>query len=175
MRLQTCISGVTYLLLRTLVSQVGSVALLPQELTGSEEGLGVLELPSHNGVPLVQAQRKVTVAANPARIVWVHHSLTCGTNGNLLLEGSGTGVCHPGDLSYTLCQSLNLCFEMHIWRTGETLNVGLLLVQHILGDEQGERAVAHAHLLNSRVEVLLDFFPDKVRGGLKGTWVSTMK
>ena len=43
-----------HLVLGGFFCQVRSVTLLPQELTSAQEGLGVLELPSHDGVPLVQ-------------------------------------------------------------------------------------------------------------------------
>lgn len=49
----------------------------------------------------------------------------------------------------------------------KALNMVLLLIQDLLGDEQRECAVLHAHLLNMRVEPLLDLLPDEVRGGLK--------
>lgn len=48
----------------------------------------------------------------------------------------------------------------------EALNMVLLPIQHIFGNEKRERAVLHAHLLDVRVEPLLDLFPDEVRGGL---------
>lgn len=72
----------------SILSQVGSVALLPQELTSTQERLGVLELPSDDGVPLVQAQGQITVTANPLGVVGVHNSLGCRTDSNLLLERS---------------------------------------------------------------------------------------
>jgi hypothetical protein len=41
------------------------VALLPQELAGTDERGGVLELPSHDVCPLVEAQEQVSVASDP--------------------------------------------------------------------------------------------------------------
>lgn len=48
----------------------------------------------------------------------------------------------------------------------KTLNVVLLFGQHILRNEQRKRAVLDAHLLDMRVEPLLDLFPDGVRSRL---------
>jgi hypothetical protein len=46
------------------------VALLPQELSGSEERLRVLELPSDDRVPLVELEREVSVRVDPLGIVY---------------------------------------------------------------------------------------------------------
>lgn len=70
----------------TLLGQVCRVALLPEELSGSEKRLGVLELPPNNRVPLVQLQRQVTMASDPFGVVRVHNSFRRGTDGNLSLE-----------------------------------------------------------------------------------------
>lgn len=51
--------------------------------------------------------------------------------------------------------------------SSEALNVVLLTLQHILGNEQGERAVLDAHLLDLLVEPVLNFLPDEVRSGLR--------
>ena len=42
-----------------------SVAFLPEELAGSEEGLGLLELPAHDVAPLVELEREIAVRLNP--------------------------------------------------------------------------------------------------------------
>ena len=57
-------------------------------------------------------------------------------------------MSHPGDLS------------------SKTLDVILLSLQDILGDEEGKGTVLHTDLLNVRVEPLLDFLPNAVRSGL---------
>ena len=41
------------------------VPFLPEELPTTDEGGGVLELPSHHGVPLVQPEGQISVAAYP--------------------------------------------------------------------------------------------------------------
>ena len=53
-------------------------------------------------------------------------------------------MSHPGDLG------------------SEAFNVVLLALQHILGNEQGERTVLDSHLLDLLVEPVLDLLPDEV-------------
>ena len=52
-----------------LLGKVGSVTLLPHELAGTEEGSGLLGLPTDDGVPLVQTEGEVAMAANPLGVV----------------------------------------------------------------------------------------------------------
>lgn len=53
-----------------LLGKVGGVTLLPHELTGTEEGSGLLGLPTDDRVPLVQAEGKIAMAADPLGVVW---------------------------------------------------------------------------------------------------------
>lgn len=48
----------------------GGVAFLPEELSGTEERLRVLEFPSNDRVPLVELEREVSVRVDPLGIVW---------------------------------------------------------------------------------------------------------
>lgn len=73
-------------LLGGLARQVRSVALLPEELTGAEEGLRILELPADDRVPLVETERKVAVRADPLGVVGVHDGLGGRTDSNGLVE-----------------------------------------------------------------------------------------
>ena len=50
---------------------------------------------------------------------------------------------------------------------GEALNVVLLSLQHIFRHKQRERAVLDTHLLDVRVEPLLNLLPDREGGRLK--------
>lgn len=50
--------------------------------------------------------------------------------------------------------------------SSKTLNVVLLLLQHILGNEQRKRAVLHSDHFNLGIEPLLDLLPDEVGRGL---------
>lgn len=66
--------------------QVSGVTLLPQELSGTEEWLWVLELPSDDRVPLVESERQVSVRADPLGVVWVHDGLGGWTDSDWLIE-----------------------------------------------------------------------------------------
>lgn len=74
------------LLIGVLKAHMGGVTLLPQELAGAEERLGVLELPTDDRVPLVQAERQIAMRPDPLGIVGVHDSLGSRADGNVLFE-----------------------------------------------------------------------------------------
>jgi hypothetical protein len=88
--LRIVVENLQNLLMSALLSKMCGVALLPKEFTGTKERLGVLELPSNDGVPLVELEGQVSVATDPLGVVRVHDSLGRGTDGNLLLERGGT-------------------------------------------------------------------------------------
>jgi len=54
---------------------VGCMALLPEELSCSDEGGWVLELPSDDIGPLVEEQWEVSMGSDPLCIGWVHNGL----------------------------------------------------------------------------------------------------
>ena len=62
------VKDLQHLLLRLLLRRVRAVALLPQELARADERRRVLELPAHHVRPLIQTQRQIAVAADPARV-----------------------------------------------------------------------------------------------------------
>ena len=51
------------------------MALLPKELSCSDERSWVLELPSDDIGPLVEEQWEVSVGSDPLGIRWVHNGL----------------------------------------------------------------------------------------------------
>ncbi|KAI3481826.1 hypothetical protein L1887_55534 [Cichorium endivia] len=126
------------------LSHVRGVTLLPQELSRAKERNGVLELPSHNVVPLVELQRQVTVTPDLLRVVAVHGGLTGRTHRKLLLQLVPATLGNPGDLSR------------------ETLDVVLLALQVCLGDEKREVGVLDTHSLDLGVEKIADFLPDHI-------------
>ena len=67
-------------------SGVGGMAFLPKELSGSNEGSGVLELPSDDVGPLIQFQGKVSMTLDPIGVCWIHDGLAGRTNGNWFSE-----------------------------------------------------------------------------------------
>lgn len=67
-------------------SLVRSVALLPEELAGAEEGLWVLEFPTDDRVPLVEFEWEIAVGANPFRVVGVHDGFRGWADRNMFFE-----------------------------------------------------------------------------------------
>ena len=59
---------------------------LYQKRSTPDEGRGVLELPAHDGVPLVELHGKITVGPDPLRVARVHHRLTGGPDGDGALQ-----------------------------------------------------------------------------------------
>ena len=89
------IQNVVGLLLSLFESCMGSVALLPEELSRSDEWGGVFELPSDNIGPLIQLQRQVSVTGDPFGVGGIHDGLTSWSNGDRLIEVSGTIFSDP--------------------------------------------------------------------------------
>jgi hypothetical protein len=87
--LRIVIENLQNLLMSTLLSKMRGVTLLPKKFTGTKERLRVLELPSNDGVPLVELEGQVSVTTDPLGVVRVHDGLGRGTDGNLLLERGG--------------------------------------------------------------------------------------
>lgn len=52
---------------------------------------------------------------------------------------------------------------------GEALDVILLALKNLGGDEHGEVAVLHAESLDPLIKVLLDLLPDRVRPRLRAS------
>jgi hypothetical protein len=63
-----------------LFCQMCCVSFLPQEFSSSKKGGCLFGFPSHNAVPLVEAERKVAVGANPLRVIGIHDCFRCGTD-----------------------------------------------------------------------------------------------
>lgn len=59
------LQNVIHFLFCFFLGGISRVPLLPQELPASDEGCGVLELPSHHSIPLVQPQGQIPMAPNP--------------------------------------------------------------------------------------------------------------
>lgn len=123
------------------------MALLPEELSGSDEGSGVLELPSHNVGPLVQFYRKVSVTLDPVGVGRVHDRLACGSDSNGLSKVRLTRFGNPGDLR------------------SKPFNVVLLYLQRLFGNKHGEVGVLDSVCLDELVEEDLNFLPDRVGPG----------
>ena len=123
------------------------MALLPQELTGSQKGGGVLELPTHNIAPLVQVQREVTVGPDPLGKERVHNCLRGGADGQGLGQVRGTTTSHPCHLR------------------SETFNVFLLRIECALAGKHREIRVLSAPLLELTVKEGLNLLPYAIGPG----------
>lgn len=123
------------------------VALLPEELSRSDEWRGVLELPPHHIGPLVRQQGQVTMRTNPFRERRIHDCLTGGADSDGFWHFRLSTLGDPGDLR---------C---------ETRDVILFFIESRLCDEHGEVDVLNAVGLELGVAILLDLLPDVVGRG----------
>jgi hypothetical protein len=73
---------------------MSSVTFLPKEFSGSDKWSGVLEFPSDDVGPLVQLQRKITMALDPLGVSIVHDGFRSRSDSNRLFE---LGVAVSGD------------------------------------------------------------------------------
>jgi hypothetical protein len=62
------------------------MAFLPEKFSRAQEGLRMLELPTHHRIPLVELEGKISMAADPFGIIWVHDGFGCGTDGYFLVK-----------------------------------------------------------------------------------------
>ena len=100
-----------------VMTDMGRVALLPEELPSAKEGSRVLELPPNDVGPLIELEGQVAMALDPVREGGVHDGFRGGTDGDGLGELSVTGPGHPRNLG------------------GESLDVILLLLETVLTNE----------------------------------------
>ena len=131
------------LLGRVRIGGVGGVALLPEELGGAQEQPWP-QLPTDHVVPEVEHQRKVPVGLDPLGEVVIDDRLGGGAHHQRLDELFPAGVGDHGQLR------------------GEALDVLLLLLQEARRDEERERDVPGARLLDPPVHVGLHELPDRV-------------
>ncbi|KAH3664938.1 hypothetical protein OGATHE_003753 [Ogataea polymorpha] len=132
------------LLASFLLGEVCCMALLPQELSGSEEWLRVLEFPSNHRVPLVELQWQISVRTDPFGIVRIHDGFTCWSDSNWLLQVRRTGSCHPSDLR------------------SKSFDVVLLLLKNSRRHKHREVRVGDAVSLDFVVKPSLDLLPNSV-------------
>jgi hypothetical protein len=71
----------------------------------------MFELPADDISPLIKAQREVSVRVNPLGITGIHNGLTCRSDGDGLLEISGTRLCDPGNFRSEACYMIFLFAE----------------------------------------------------------------
>ena len=122
------------------------MALLPQELSGTQERTGGL-LPANNGTPLVVYLRQVTVGLDEIFVKITEQRLRSRTDTQALLQILQAALGHPGNLR---CK---------------TFYVILLFFQQALRDEHGHVYILYPCLLEPTVQLLLNIFPDGITGG----------
>src|SRR5215472_14752737 len=123
---------------------MGSMSLLPEKFSASNERHRIAELPAHHIVPLISLERKIPMRLNLVMKVLVHRSLTGRTDGNWLFQLALATFCHPCDFS---CEAFNMLF----------LNLKVLL-----GYEDQVIAVAYTECFDLLVKPSFDLLPDRV-------------
>lgn len=126
---------------------MGCVSFLPQELTCSNKGSGMLKLPPHNVRPLVQTKGKVSMTLDPIGICRIHDGLTGGSNCNGLSKIALSWFSNPGNFG------------------SEAFNVFFLSFEGFLGNKHWEISVFNSMLFNQSIEKLLYSFPNTVAPG----------
>ncbi len=132
---------------RFLVGGVGGVAFLPEEFGGAQEQARA-QLPAHHVGPLVDQQRQVAPALNPAREEMADDGLRGGPDDVRLFQFLAAGDGHHGQFGR------------------ETLHVLGLFAQEALRNQQREIGILVAGGLEAAVELLLEALPDGVAVGL---------
>ena len=122
---------------------MGSVTLLPQELSGSDEGSRMLEFPSNHIWPLIHHQGKVSMRMNPVFESWVHNSFRCRSESNWLLKIRRTCFSDPRNLRRKVS------------------NMVLLSFQSVFTNKHWEIAVLDSNSFNFSIEEALNLLPDE--------------
>ncbi len=81
-----------------IVGGVSSVALLPEELTRSNKGRGMLKFPTDDIRPLVKQQWQVTIRVDPLCKARVHYGFTRGADSDRLGKFTLATLSYPGNL-----------------------------------------------------------------------------
>ena len=125
-----------------LVTRVGRVALLPEELRGAQEQPRA-QLPTDHVAPLVEQQRQVTVALDPLGHVLANDGLRGRTHHDRFGQFFATRVRDDGQFG------------------AESLDVLGLALEVTERDEEGEIGILGPGLLDSRVHLGLHPLPDR--------------
>jgi hypothetical protein len=125
-----------------VLGRIRAVTLLPVELGCAEKKLGA-KLPSHDAVPQIDPERKITMRLDPSLVHVADNRLRGRANNEWLLELLPASNGHDGELRR------------------EAFDVLLLLLEKRLRDEERKRGVLHTQLLKTRIELALDPFPHR--------------
>jgi hypothetical protein len=157
------------------------VALLPEEFTGTEERLRVLEFPSDDRVPLVELEREITVGLDPLCVVWeelgsmigvgklrhtgIHNGFRGRADGDGLLEFSASAG--RGVRSSPIIDRFYLRASDPSYFRRKAFDVVLFTLENLARDEHGEVRVFDVEFLDLGIEPLLDSLPDSERPRLE--------
>lgn len=83
------VKDLEHLLRSRLLTQMSSMALLPQELSRADKRHRISELPSNDIVPLIPLEREVTMGLDLVGIILVHGRLRRRAHSDRLLELGG--------------------------------------------------------------------------------------
>ena len=137
---------------RVLAVGVRRMAFLPKELGRAQEQARA-HLPAHDVRPLVDQQRQIAIALDPALEGVADDRLRSRTNDQRLFE-LGVGIDHQ--LAVLVLEAV-VGDDRHL--LGEALDVLGLLGDEAHGDEQREVAVVVAGILDAGVELRLHALP----------------
>ena len=101
------------------------------------------ELPPHHVIPLVQFQRKIAMASDLLREVWVHCCFACWSYGEAVSELVFAAVGDPGNFC---CKSFKMI---------------LLLDKLFLGNEDRVRTILHPQGFYALIQIVLDVLPNR--------------
>ena len=119
------------------------MALLPQKLSGPQEGTGSL-LPAHHRAPLVVDSGQIPIGVDILCIKITEQGLRSRTDAHPLLQRLQAAVGHPGHLR------------------GKAFHMILLLLEQTLRDKNGHVYVLNSGRLKPAVQLCLDILPDRV-------------
>ena len=144
-----------------LAGGMGGVALLPEELTGAQEGTGA-HLPAHDVAPLVAHEGQVAPRLYPVFVGVPDDGLGSGAYDKFFFE-LGSRVDHYPIVGVVGLQAV-VCHHGAFFC--KTLYMLGLAREERLRDKEGEIGVLRTRLLEHGVELVLHFLPYSIAVGL---------
>jgi hypothetical protein len=121
---------------------MSSVPFLPEELSGSDEGSGVFELPSDNVGPLVEFEGQISVTLDPVSVGRIHNSFAGRPDGNGLSKIAFSRFGHPSNFG------------------SKTFDMVFFNLERTFGNEHGEVSIFDSVGFNESIEESLYLLPD---------------
>ena len=149
------------LFLSLLTSGVSGVALLPKELSRTEEQ-ACTHLPTHHVSPLVTQDRQVPIRLDPVAVCIPDNGLRSRSDDQLLLQFR-SGIDHD---TRSILIGFQAIVSHHCALLSESLDMLRLFAEERFRDQQGEIGVDMACLLEFIIEYALHLFPNRIAIGL---------